>query len=73
LAHDVRGLPPLLAQVREIPCDLPSKHHIELPKLTDGPLGGYPRVYMLAPEPIAHTAGRLDLDTPAEFTTAFSG
>ena len=32
-------------QVREIRQDLPRKYYLELPKLADGPLAGYPRVY----------------------------
>ena len=44
-------------QVREIRQDLPRNYYLELPKLADGPLQGYPRVYLLARELIAHTAG----------------
>ncbi len=58
-------------QVREIRRDLPKKYYVELPKLAGGPLAGYPRVYMIARELIAHTAGRLDLDTLVEFLTAY--
>src|SRR5690606_40078361 len=50
---------------------LPRKYYLELPKLADGPFEGYPRVYLLARELIAHTAGRLDLDTIVDFTTAY--
>ena len=45
-------------QVREIRQDLPRRYYLELPKLADGPFEGYPRVYVLARELIAHTAGR---------------
>ena len=37
----------------------------------DGPLRGYPRVYLIARELIAHTAGRLDLETLVDFTAAY--
>ncbi len=58
-------------QVREIRQDLPRKYYLELPKLADGPLAGYPRVYAFARELITHTAGRLDLQTLVDFATAY--
>jgi cyclic beta-1,2-glucan synthetase len=58
-------------QVRDVRQHLPRKYYLELPKLADGPFEGYPRVYLLARELIAHTAGRLDLDTIVDFTTAY--
>ena len=58
-------------QVREIRQHLPRKYYLELPKLADGPCKGYPRVYLLARELIEHTAGRVDLDTIAEFAVAY--
>ena len=58
-------------QVREIRQDLPRKYYLELPKLADGPFEGYPRVYAFARELIAHTAGRLDLQTLVDFASAY--
>src|SRR5687767_7829058 len=58
-------------QVREIRLHLPRKYYRELPKLAGGPLQGYARVYDFARELIAHTAGRIDLDTIADFTAAY--
>ncbi|MEO6349255.1 MAG: hypothetical protein ABIP53_01250, partial [Candidatus Limnocylindrales bacterium] len=58
-------------RVREIRQHLPRKYYLELPKLAYGPFQGYPRVYLLATELIAHTAGRLDLDTVVDFTAAY--
>jgi cyclic beta-1,2-glucan synthetase len=58
-------------QVREIRQDLPRSYYLELPKLAEGPAQGYPRVYVLACELIAHTAGRVDLDTIVEFAVAY--
>ena len=58
-------------QVRDIRQHLPRKYYIELPKLADGPLQGYPRIYLFARELIAHTAGRIDLETLVEFTAAY--
>ena len=58
-------------QVRDIRQHLPRKYYLELPKLADGPLQGYPRVYSFARELIVHTAGRIDLETLVEFTAAY--
>jgi len=58
-------------QVREVRQHLPRKYYLELPKLAEGPFEGYPRVYLLARELIGHTAGRIDLDTIVDFTTAY--
>ncbi len=58
-------------QVREIRQHLPRKYYLELPKLADGEFAGYPRIYLLARELIAHTAGRIDLGTVVDFTTAY--
>ncbi|HEX6571425.1 MAG TPA: glucoamylase family protein, partial [Steroidobacteraceae bacterium] len=58
-------------QVRDIREHLPRKYYLELPKLADGPLQGYPRVFLFARELIAHTAGRVDLETLIEFTAAY--
>jgi cyclic beta-1,2-glucan synthetase len=58
-------------QVREIRQDLPRQYYRELPKLADSPFEGYPRVYVLARELIAHTAGRFDFQTLQDFATAY--
>ena len=58
-------------QVREVRQDLPRKFYQELPKLAGGPYDGYPRVYLIARELIAHTAGRFDLDTLVDFAVAY--
>ncbi len=66
-------------QVREVRQDLPRKFYIELPKLGPPKPGegrpdayeGYPRVYLIGRELIAHTAGRLDLETLIDFVTAY--
>ena len=58
-------------QVRDVRQYLPRKYYLELPKLADGPCAGYPRVYLLARELIAHTAGRVDLETIVDFTSAY--
>ena len=58
-------------QVREVRQDLPRTFYLQLPKLADGPSRGYPRVYLIARELIAHTAGRFDVDTLVDFTAAY--
>jgi cyclic beta-1,2-glucan synthetase len=58
-------------QIREVRQDLPRRFYLELPKLAQGVYEGYPRVYLIARELIAHTAGRFDLDTLVDFTTAY--
>ena len=58
-------------QVRDVRQHLPRKYYLELPKLAGGPFEGYPRVYLLARELIAHTAGRIDLETIVDFTAAY--
>ncbi|MGI8545849.1 MAG: hypothetical protein ACR2M1_00715 [Gemmatimonadaceae bacterium] len=57
--------------MREVRVALPSKYYQELPKLAAGKLAGYPRVYELGIELIAHTEGRLDLDNISLFTGEF--
>ena len=51
----------VLEQVPEIRAMLPAGYYQELPKLAgDGPRAGYPRIYDIIVELIAHTDGRLD-------------
>jgi cellobiose phosphorylase len=57
--------------IRDIRQDLPRGYYQELPKLAEGPLAGYPRIYELAIELIAHTEGHLDLDNITLFVDAF--
>jgi cyclic beta-1,2-glucan synthetase len=58
-------------QLREIREDLPSGFYRELPKLAEGPLAGYPRVYGLAWEFVAHTDSRLEPETLRRFVRAY--
>jgi len=58
-------------QLREIREDLPRGYYHELPKLTEGELKGYPRIYALALALIAHTDCRLDTDTLRRFIAAY--
>ncbi len=49
----------IIDQIREVRQDLPGGYYSELPKLTQGPQAGLPRIYALAIELIEHTDGRL--------------
>jgi len=49
-------------QIREIKNDLPADYYHELPKLADGPLAGYPRVYAITWAIVAHTDSAFELD-----------
>src|SRR5207253_8988395 len=58
-------------QLREIRDDLPPGFYRELPKLADGPLAGYPRVYGVAWAFVAHTDSRFDPDALRRFVHAY--
>ncbi|HSS22182.1 MAG TPA: glucoamylase family protein [Pyrinomonadaceae bacterium] len=58
-------------QLREIREDLPRSYYRELPKLAEGPLKDYPRIYALALALIAHTDCRLDTNTLRRFIAAY--
>src|SRR5215813_2690399 len=58
-------------QLREIRQDLPKSYYHELPKLTQGELAGYPRIYSVALALIAHNDSRLDTNTLQRFITAY--
>nr|MBA3769746.1 hypothetical protein [Blastocatellia bacterium] len=58
-------------QLREIREDLPSGYYRELPKLANTVMAGYPRIYALSIEFIAHTDSRLDTETLTRFIRAY--
>jgi cyclic beta-1,2-glucan synthetase len=58
-------------QLREIREDLPKGYYRELPKLADGELADFPRIYAVALALIAHTDSRLDLITLRRFIAAY--
>src|SRR6266446_4516368 len=58
-------------QLREIREDLPKRYYYELPKLADGDLKDYPRIYAVAVGLIAHTDSRLETETLRRFITAY--
>ena len=58
-------------QLRDIRDHLPGRYYRELPKLTDGPLKDYPRVYEIAWSFVAHTDSRFDPEILIRFLRAF--
>ncbi|MGH6692605.1 MAG: glycosyl transferase, partial [Gammaproteobacteria bacterium] len=58
-------------QLREIRDDLPPGFYRELPKLAEGPLAGYPRVYGIAWAFVAHTDSRFDPESLRRFVQAY--
>jgi cyclic beta-1,2-glucan synthetase len=58
-------------QIREIHDDLPRGYYRQLPKLAEGPLKGYPRVFGVAWAFVAHTDSRFDGETLSRFVRAY--
>jgi cyclic beta-1,2-glucan glucanotransferase len=58
-------------QLREIREDLPAGFYRKLPKLSSGPLQGYPRVFGIAWAFVAHTDSRFDPDVLGRFVKAY--
>lgn len=58
-------------QVYEIQRDLPRGFYRQLPKLADGPLKGYPRVFGVAWAFVAHTDSRFDPQMLCSFIRAY--
>ena len=59
------------AQIQQIRDDLPPGYYRQLPKLADGPLAGYPRVFGLAWAFVAHTDSRFELQVLCRFVCAY--
>lgn len=58
-------------QIRTARRHLPVEFSKELPHLTNGPFEGYPRVYHIARELIAHSDGRIDTDSLFSYIDAY--
>lgn len=58
-------------QVSDIQSDLPEKYYLELPKLSEGALAGFPRVYGIVWALIAHTDSRFSADLLIHFIKAY--
>jgi cellobiose phosphorylase len=51
--------------------DLPRPYSRRLPRLADGPLAGFPRIYDVALELISHQDGRVDRENATAFLAAY--
>ncbi len=58
-------------QLREIREDLPPAFYRQLPKLVAGPWSGFPRVYAVAHDFVAHTDSRFDADLLRRFLASY--
>ena len=58
-------------QARQVQRDLPPSFYRELPKLTEGPLMGFPRVYGIAWAIAAHTDSGFDVERLERFVNAY--
>ena len=58
-------------QLRQIKDDLPPGYYRQLPKLTDGPFAGYPRVFGLAWAYVAHTDSLMSGPVLARYVQAY--
>ena len=58
-------------QIRTARRHLPRNYSRELPQLADGPCAGFPRVYDIALETIAHGDGRVDLERLKRFIAGY--
>lgn len=61
----------IAAQVREVQTDLPDGYYRLLPKLSDGPFAGYPRVFGIAWAYVAHTDSHFDTVALRRFINAY--
>ena len=58
-------------QIRMARRHLPRGYSRQLPRLADGPVAGFPRIYHLALELISHMDGRVDRDNASQFIAAY--
>jgi cyclic beta-1,2-glucan synthetase len=59
------------AQLKDIHDHLPPSFYRELPKLAEGPLAGYPRVYGISWAFVAHTDSRFDPELLKSFLSSY--
>lgn len=63
--HVIRG------SIVEIRRNLPKKFYEELPKITEGPMKNFPRIYMIAKDYISHTFNKLTRESLIDYLHAF--
>lgn len=57
--------------IEDVKRNLPKKYYNVLPKIENGPLAGFPRIYAIAIELIKCTAGKLNKENITEFLKSF--
>lgn len=57
--------------IEDVKLNLPKKYYKELPKIIDGPLAGFPRVYALAIELVKNTVGALNRENITHFLDSY--
>ena len=57
--------------VRQTQADLPEGFYRQLPKLSDGPLAGHPRIFGLVWAYVAHTDSRFDPESLTDFVSEY--
>lgn len=58
-------------QIRDVRKNLPPAYYQKLPKLAEGPLAGYPRIFGVAWAFVAHTDSHFDRELLHDFVTAY--
>jgi len=58
-------------QIHQTRLHLPRTYSRRLPRLTSGPMAGFPRVYHMAVDLISHLDGQLDAETTTRFVSAY--
>lgn len=61
----------LEGSIEDVKLNLPKKYYKELPKILNGPLAGFPRIYAIAVEFIKLNAGRLNRENITTFLDSY--
>lgn len=61
----------LEGSIEDVKLNLPKKYYKQLPKILNGTLTGFPRIYALAQEIVKNTAGRLNDENITHFLTGY--
>ena len=57
--------------IEDVKLNLPKKYYKELPKILNGPLAGFPRIYALAIELVKNTVGGLNRENITHFLNSY--
>ena len=61
----------LKESIEDVKLNLPKKYYNELPKILNGPLAGFPRIYALAIELVKNTVGGLNRENITHFLESY--